>query len=151
MAQPSINPIAVDQEAWDRLLIDAWVKDRYVIAVVKLYLFETQGLYLGRQGRIDIDQFREMPLLRAPGDGDFGKLVRPFVSDHCPQMSACLFDRAPAEVLAAIDRFKWSDSVPRSKRSRGHYSKDEFNNHHGIDLTIRFRDRDKGSDWKTVK
>lgn len=142
---------SADQAIWDRLLIDCWVRNRPVIVLVKLFLLEARGLCFGRKKPVNIDYFVGIGLLRAPSNGDFAKPARAFIFDHCEQMSRCLFDHEPTKVLAAIDRFSWGDKIVRQRVSRAHRSKDEFRGHHGADMVIRWRERDKQSNWTTVK
>ena len=140
-----------NQKLWDKLLVEGWRRDDQYLWLLNRFFegighaeyveFNDIPEYMTQLGmkRWRTDS-RPSPAYKIP--------IRVFVANCSPHLSACLFENegpgnSDEEILFTIDHFEWG--VPK-KKSRSRPSTPD-----GMRHKIRFRDRDKRTDWNTVK
>ena len=134
------------QDVWDRCLLDAWYNEDNVAQTLGKFRVKICGEYIEESLREVCEFLVENEIRRFNGKTihgiGFSMPIRALISDRCPRLSDCLWSGKHEKefILENIKSFKW-----KIKRRKRKHKTGERN------FEIKFRHRDKSSDWKTVK
>ena len=157
------------QAIWDRHLITGWVRDLHIYVVAINFVRETNPELV----RV-VDGWREvvddhaafsaylvsLNLRRCLDKGSDGTLrfsgkgpTRAFIHSRCKRLSSCLWsDKFTAEqIVQNLHRFKWIRLGPAAAKETAENRRvdKKFDNRDRI--LVNPRQRDKRTDWHTVK